>query len=228
MRLDKFLSDCGKGTRSELKNYIKKGAVTVGSAVIKDASFQVAKTDEVFFKGEKVNYEHFVYLMLNKPQGVVSATSDKHYKTVIDLLGDEYKHFNLFPVGRLDIDTEGLLILTNDGNLAHKSLSPKHHVEKTYYIESENPITEKDKEAFSEGVIIDGGYKTLSSKLEIISEYESTLTITEGKYHQVKLMFESRNNKVTFLKRIKFGNITLDNTLKPGEYRPLKPHENAF
>ncbi len=228
MRLDKFLADSALGSRSEIKNVIKKGGVTVNSAVIKDSAFKVSESDSVTYMGQPVTYTPFIYLMMNKPAGVISATEDKEKKTVLSLIDKKYAHYDLFPVGRLDIDTVGLLIISNDGEMAHKALSPKFHVEKTYYVETENEITEDDKKSFIEGVYIAGGTKTLPAKLTILSDKSANLTICEGKFHQVKLMFEARKNKVTYLKRIKFGNITLDETLKEGDYRPLKPDESVF
>lgn len=228
MRLDKFLADSALGSRSEIKNTIKKGGVTVNSVTVKDAGFRVDEKDAITYMGQAVAYTPFIYLMMNKPAGVISATEDKTKKTVLSLIDKKYAHYNLFPVGRLDIDTVGLLILSNDGEMAHKALSPKFHVEKTYYVETEKEITEDDKAAFTEGVYIAGGTKTLPAKLSVLSEKSANLSITEGKFHQVKLMFESRGNKVTYLKRIKFGNLKLDDALKEGEYRPLKPDESIF
>ncbi len=228
MRLDKFLADCALGSRSEIKNAIKKGNVTVNSVIIKDPGFHVDEKDSVTFSGQAVTYSPFIYLMMNKPAGVISATEDKSKKTVLSLIDKKYDHYDLFPVGRLDIDTVGLLIISNDGEMAHKALSPKSHVEKTYYVETETLITEDDKLAFEEGVFIAGGTKTLPAKLSILSEKSAHLTITEGKFHQVKLMFEARGNKVVYLKRIKFGKLMLDKSLKEGEYRPLKPDESIF
>ena len=228
MRLDKFLADCALGSRSELKTVIKKGGVTVNSAVIKDPGFQVSENDAITFSGQAVSYSPYIYIMMNKPKGVVSATEDSRQKTVLSLIDKKYDHYKLFPAGRLDIDTVGLLLITNDGEMAHKALSPKSHVEKTYYVETEKEITNEDKIAFAEGVFIAGGTKTLPAKLEILSDKSAELTICEGKFHQVKLMFESRENKVTYLKRIKFGNLTLDESLKEGEYRLLKDEERVF
>lgn len=228
MRLDKFLADCALGTRSELKTAVKKGYVTVNAVTIKDPGFQVTEKDTVTFSGQAVSYTPYIYIMMNKPSGVISATEDRHQKTVLSLIDKKYAHYDLFPVGRLDIDTVGLLLISNDGEMAHRALSPKSHVEKTYYVETESEITNEDAEAFTEGVYIAGGTKTLPAKLEIISDKSANLTICEGKFHQVKLMFESRGNKVTYLKRIKFGNITLDESLKEGEYRLLKAEESVF
>ncbi len=228
MRLDKFLADCALGSRSELKTAIKKGLVTVNAFTVKDPGTSVTENDSVTYMGQTVSYTPYIYLMMNKPQGVISATEDKNKKTVLSLIDEKYAHYDLFPVGRLDIDTVGLLLISNDGEMAHKALSPKSHVEKTYYVETENKITEDDMAAFSEGVYIKGGTKTLPAKLEILSDNSANLTICEGKFHQVKFMFEARDNKVTYLKRIKFGNLILDESLKEGEYRPLKAGESVF
>lgn len=176
--------------------------------------------------GEKLEYEEFVYLMLNKPSGVVSATYDNKDKTVIDLIKD-YKHLDLFPFGRLDKDSEGLLIISNDGKLAHELLSPKKHVDKKYYVEVLGRVTSEDIESFKNGIMLDGEL-CKSALLEIIKSDDISycyVTISEGKYHQVKRMFESVNKKVTYLKRVTFGNLKLDENLKLGEYRKLTEQE---
>jgi 16S rRNA pseudouridine516 synthase len=229
MRLDKLLSNMGYGTRKEVKILMKKGAVQVNAKPVKDASMHVdAVKDEVTILGEKVVYKEFMYLMMNKPQGVLSATEDKRDKTVIDLLDAEYSIFELFPVGRLDKDTEGFLLLTNDGKLAHNLLSPKKGVPKTYYAHIEGIVTEEDTKRFSEGVILDDGYETKPGQLRIlksadISEIE--LTITEGKYHQVKRMFEAVGKQVVYLKRLSMGPLSLDESLELGSYRELTEEE---
>jgi 16S rRNA pseudouridine516 synthase len=174
-----------------------------------------------------------VYLMLNKPQGVISATEDSRERTVLDLLSDHYKHLDLFPVGRLDKDTEGLLLLTNDGKLAHNLLSPKKHVAKTYYAEVAGLVNEADLILFSSGVTLDDGYVTMPAKLVVLSQGDPLLrkdskielTIMEGKFHQVKRMFLAVDKKVTFLKRISMGHLKLDEYLAPGEYRELTEEE---
>lgn len=227
MRLDKFLADFNIGTRKEVKNYIKKGLVKVNDNLIKDSDFKIDENkDIVFFNDEKLVYEKFVYFMLNKPAGVVSATFDNKDKTVIDLI-KECKHLNLFPFGRLDKDTEGLLIISNDGKLAHDLLSPKKHVDKKYYVEVDGKLTNNDVTKFKEGIKIDDEL-CKPSTLEIIESNDFSkcyVTISEGKYHQIKRMFESVNKKVTYLKRITFGNISLDENLELGEYRKLNEHE---
>ena len=208
---------------------MKKGAVRVNAVPVKDAALHVDTVkDEVTILGEKVVYKEFMYLMMNKPQGVLSATEDKRDQTVIDLLDAEYNIFELFPVGRLDKDTEGFLLLTNDGKLAHNLLSPKKGVPKTYYAHIEGIVTEEDTERFSEGVILDDGYETKPGQLRIlksadISEIE--LTITEGKYHQVKRMFEAVGKQVIYLKRLSMGPLSLDESLALGSYRELTEEE---
>ncbi|SHJ92129.1 pseudouridine synthase [Tepidibacter formicigenes] len=229
MRIDKVLGNLGYGTRSEIKKYCKYGMVVVNGEVIKNNSFHVdPKKDEIIFNGEKVNYREYIYLMLNKPDGYISATYDNVDKTVLDLIDQEYLAFNPFPVGRLDKDTEGLLILTNDGQLSHRVLSPKRHVPKTYYARIHGVVTSDDVDAFKEGLILDDGYKTLPGELEILksdSISEINLTIHEGKFHQVKRMFESVDKKVIYLKRISMGGLKLDENLALGEYRELTEEE---
>ena len=229
MRLDKLLSNMGYGTRKEVKQLMKKGAVRVNAVPVKDAALHVdTEKDEVTILGEKVVYKEFMYLMMNKPQGVLSATEDKRDQTVIDLLDAEYNIFELFPVGRLDKDTEGFLLLTNDGKLAHNLLSPKKGVPKTYYAHIDGVVTEEDTERFLEGVILDDGYETKPGNLRIlksaaISEIE--LTITEGKFHQVKRMFEAVDKTVVYLKRLSMGPLLLDESLSLGSYRELTEEE---
>lgn len=228
-RLDKVLSNMGYGSRKDVKNHIKNGLVKVNNNIIKDNGFKVNPyMDKINFDGEDILYREFIYLMMNKPQGLVSSTDDPLTRTVIDLLSDEYKNFKPFPAGRLDKDTEGLLLITNDGKLAHELLSPKKKVDKMYYVEVDGVVEEEHKEIFKEGITLDDGYKTLSSKLEILESNiisKVNLTIQEGKYHQVKRMFESLSMKVLYLKRISMGSLILDNELQPGEYRELKIEE---
>lgn len=229
MRLDKLLSNMGFGTRKEVKILMKKGSVRVNEVAVKDAALHVDTVkDEVTVLGQKVVYKEFMYLMMNKPQGVLSATEDKRDQTVIDLLDEEYNIFEMFPVGRLDKDTEGFLLLTNDGKLAHNLLSPKKGVPKTYYAHIEGIVTEEDTKQFSEGVTLDDDYETKPGQLRIlksadISEIE--LTITEGKYHQVKRMFEAVGKQVVYLKRLSMGPLSLDETLALGSYRELTEEE---
>ena len=229
MRLDKLLSNMGYGSRKEVKILLKSKAVEVNGLVAKDVSMHVdTDTDEVLVVGEKVVYTEFIYLMMNKPPGVISATEDKHDKTVIDLLDPLSQHFKPFPVGRLDKDTEGLLILTNDGHLTHQLLSPKKHVPKLYFAVIEGRVTEDDVMKFKEGVTLDDGYFTKPGELTILSSgdvSEIELSIMEGKFHQVKRMFGSVGKKVTYLKRIRMGSLQLDETLELGDYRHLTEDE---
>lgn len=233
-RLDKLLAHSGFGTRSAIKLLVKRGSVTVNGERVKDSGMQVHPAkDEIAVDGERVDYRKFVYLMLNKPQGVVSATEDLRDRTVLDLIGTEYGHFDLFPVGRLDKDTEGLLLLTNDGKLAHELLSPRKHVPKTYYAEVEGAVDQRDRDAFRKGVKLDDGYVTMPAELTVLAPGEPALerpskielTIMEGKFHQVKRMFEAVGKKVVFLKRMKMGSLLLDESLPAGAYRELSEEE---
>lgn len=229
MRLDKLLSNMGYGSRKETKLLLKSKSVEVNGILAKDVSMHVnPEKDEILVLGEKVVYTEFIYLMMNKPPGVISATEDKKDPTVIDLLDSSDQHFQPFPVGRLDKDTEGLLLITNDGHLTHQLLSPKKHVPKLYFAEIEGRVTEEDIEKFKEGVILDDGYFTKPGILTIIRSDETSeieLTITEGKFHQVKRMFESVGKRVIYLKRMKMGTLSLDEHLELGEYRPLTEEE---
>ncbi|MFF5994205.1 pseudouridine synthase [Lysinibacillus sp. KU-BSD001] len=229
MRLDKLLANMGYGSRKEVKQLLKEKAVTIDGAIVKDAAMKVdPETQDVSVYGERVVYTEFIYLMMNKPPGVISATEDRYDETVIDLLDPLAQHFKPFPVGRLDKDTEGLLLITNDGNLAHNLLSPKKHVPKTYYATIEGVVTEADIEAFRKGVELDDGYVTKPGELVILASdaiSEIELTIQEGKFHQVKRMFESVGKKVTYLKRLSMGSLVLDETLELGDYRELTEEE---
>lgn len=224
MRLDKYLADMNIGTRSEVKELIRRKKVTVNGVLVSDPGLQVTESDDVIVNGEPVNYEEYRYFMLNKPTGVVSATEDNLDKTVIDLLQGENTK-GLFPVGRLDKDTEGLLLITNDGDLSHRMLSPKKHVEKCYYVELEYPITKEDIKELVAGVDIGDDELTHPAKVEAITTTSIYLTITEGRFHQVKRMMKAVNNEVTYLKRVSFGPLELDNNLEPGSYRRLDDGE---
>ncbi|MCJ0055083.1 rRNA pseudouridine synthase [Clostridioides difficile] len=228
-RIDKILSNLGYGSRSEIKKYCKQGSVVVNGSEVSNPGTQVdTENDEILFNGEEVIYREYLYLMMNKPAGYISATTDKYDPTVLDLIDLSYLVFEPFPVGRLDKDTEGLLVLTNDGKLSHRVLSPKKHVPKTYYAKIDGVVTEEDVEAFLEGVVLDDGYKTMPSQLNILKsddESEIELTIHEGKFHQVKRMFESVGKKVVYLKRLSMGNLKLDESLELGEYRELTDEE---
>jgi len=229
MRVDKLLSNVGVASRAELKKYCKQGLISVNGKVINNPGVQVdSENDDVRFNGEKIVYREFVYIMLNKPDGYISATFDKYDPIVLDLIDQSYLVFEPFPVGRLDKDTEGLLVLTNDGQLAHRVLSPKKHVPKTYYAKIQGKVTEEDILAFEKGVILDDGYETMPSQMKILKSddmSEIELTIHEGKFHQVKRMFESVGKKVVYLKRLSMGKLKLDESLKLGEYRELTEEE---
>ncbi len=226
MRLDKFLSNSGKGSRKDIKQLLKSGSVSVNGTIITDPARHIDEyNDSICIDGSPVLYQKYVYLMLNKPQGYVSAVYDKHLPVVTELVDSKYSHFDVFPVGRLDIDTEGLLILTNDGALTHRVLSPKSHVNKTYYVKTLLPLKESDVTAFLDGVVLDDGYKTMSASLEITDTNECNLTIQEGKFHQVKRMMEAVGNKVVYLKRIKMGALKLDERLPLGKIRELNENE---
>jgi 16S rRNA pseudouridine516 synthase len=229
MRIDKLLANIGYGSRKEVKQLLKTGSVIVNGTTLKDAKEHVdPDKDQISVNGEIVEYKEFVYLMMNKPPGVLSATEDARQETVLDILEPEDAVFNPFPVGRLDKDTEGLLLLTNDGQLAHRLLSPKKHVQKTYFAVIDGEVTEEDVKAFAQGVTLDDGYLTKPGELHILKSgirSDIELTITEGKFHQVKRMFESVGKRVVYLKRISMGNLKLDEDLELGEYRELTEEE---
>ncbi|MCM3767141.1 pseudouridine synthase [Neobacillus niacini] len=229
MRIDKLLANLGYGSRKEVKQLLKSGAVKVEDAVVKDAKQHVdPNTQTVTLNGEAIQYKEYIYLMMNKPPGVISATEDHHDETVIDLLELEDQVYEPFPVGRLDKDTEGLLLITNDGQLAHRLLSPKKHVPKTYFAVIDREVTEEDVEAFAKGVVLDDGYHTKPGELKIIKSgirSDIELTITEGKFHQVKRMFEAVGKRVVYLQRMSMGPLKLDETLELGEYRELTDEE---
>lgn len=232
MRIDKLLANMGYGSRKEVKQLLKKGGVLQNDMAIKDGKKQVdPEVDNITVFGEQVVYKPFVYFMLYKPAGVITATEDSRESTVIDLLEPDDLILEPFPVGRLDKDTEGLLLITNDGKLAHQLLSPKKDVGKTYYAIIEGEVTEADTRAFSHGVILDDGYQTKPAQLTILksdSQSEIYVTITEGKFHQVKRMFEAVDKYVTYLKRISMGDWQLDDKLEKGEYRELSEEELSY
>ncbi len=220
MRLDKYLSEAGSGSRSEVKKIISKGLVTINDIIIKEAKTNVTETDIIKVSGNLVTYDQFVYYMLNKPQGVISASKDEIDKTTRDLI-IEYTKDDLFNVGRLDKDTEGIILLTNDGLLSHQLLSPKYHVDKMYLVQFRGQFLESYKSQFESGLVLKDGSICLPAKLTLLSNDEALLTLKEGKYHQVKRMFGSLNMRVTNLKRITFGPLKLDPSLQPGQYRKL-------
>lgn len=226
MRLDKFLCEMNIGTRSQVKDYIRAGQITVNDMIIKKADLKISESDDrICYQGRLLCYRPFVYYMLNKPRGVVSATTDNSSKTVIDLLSTEDKREDIFPAGRLDKDTEGFLLLTNDGGLSHRLLSPKHHVDKTYFVTIKHALDPRHISVLEHGVDIGEAKLTLPARVDVIDDFHILLTIQEGKFHQVKRMLQAVNNEVLALKRITFAGLTLDESLKPGEYRPLSEEE---
>lgn len=228
IRLDKLLCEMGLGTRSIIKTEIKKGYVTVNNAVVKRPETKIdTDKDNVLYKGSEIKYSQYEYYMFHKPAGCVSATHDNREKTVMDYFVETRKE-GFFPVGRLDKDTEGLLIITNDGTLAHNLLSPAKHVNKTYYAEIDGNVTEETVRKFEEGLDIGDDKPTLPAHLKIItSECKSTIevTITEGRYHQIKRMFAAVGCRVTYLKRLSMDAVTLDEELAPGKYRKMSEEE---
>ena len=232
-RIDKILSNLGYGTRKDLKKIVKNGMVQVNGITIKDSAMKVdPEKDKIVINGEEIFYREFIYLMMNKPAGVISATFDNKDETLIDLLEVEHQVFEPFPVGRLDKDTVGLLLLTNDGDLNHRLISPKWKVDKVYFAKIDQKVTEEDIEKFKHGITLDDGYRCKEAILEIQKASEEgseiVLTIQEGKFHQVKRMFEAVGKKVTYLKRIEFGTLPLDEDLEEGEYRELTEEEIAI
>ncbi len=232
MRLDKFLSDMGVGSRSELKRSIRKGLVMVNGQVEKDPGADVDASAEISFDGSPILYQSFEYYMMNKPAGVISASEDRRQKTVLDLM-DSRKRKDLFPAGRLDRDTEGLLLITNDGQLAHRLLSPKHHVDKCYFVRVTGSLDDADVQRFATGIQYDETLTAMPAKLRILesgSEFSTAETIIqEGKFHQIKKMFAALGNgrEVVYLKRLSMGPLKLDPALAPGEYRALTEEELA-
>ena len=229
-RLDKVLANSGYGSRKDVKKLIKSGLIEVDGEKIKSSNIQVdINENKITIKGEPLIYKKYIYLMMNKPDGVVSATFDNFDETVVDLLEEYHASFNPFPVGRLDKDTVGLLILTNDGELNHRMISPKWHVDKVYYAEINKDVDDDDIKAFEEGIEIDDGYKCMPAKLSILSAdcngSRVMVTIQEGKFHQVKRMFLARNKEVVYLKRVSFGPIQLDESIEEGAYRELTEEE---
>ena len=231
MRLDKFLVEMGIGSRSQVKQYVKKGAITINGVPARSSDIKIDENnDTIIYNGKALNYSRYRYFLLNKPAGCVSATSDNLHRTVLDLLEGENTR-DLAPVGRLDIDTEGLLLITNDGALSHRLLSPAHHVPKTYYAEIDGYVTDETAAHFRCGVDIGDDKKTLPANLEILSADMETcrstveLTITEGRFHQVKRMFQAEGMSVTYLRRISMGALRLDESLATGHYRALTDDE---
>lgn len=234
MRLDKYLGNSGVGTRKEIKEFLKKRKIKVNDKIVIDGSIKIKEYEDIIkYEDNIVEYKPFVYIMLNKPSGVISATEDKKYKTVIDILDNNYRTYDIFPVGRLDIDTEGLLLLTNDGQLSHNLLSPNKHVDKKYYVELKTEITAEMIEKLENGIKLEENFITKNAKIEVMKDEKNIekdlkkvfITITEGKFHQVKRMFKAVNNEVLYLKRVQMGNLKLDKKLSLGEYRELTENE---
>ncbi len=230
LRIDKLLSNMGYGSRSEIKKFAKQALISLNGKVEKDCSKIIDPSiDQLCFDGDAVLYKKYIYLLMNKPAGVISATFDNLHKTVIDLLPEKYRSYDVFPVGRLDKDTEGFLILTNDGSLAHNLLSPKKHVDKEYYAEVDGELTSNDVHQFQRGILLNDGYKTLPADLTILQADPirslCRITVREGKFHQVKRMFLSIGKPVLYLKRIRMGQLMLDPSLELGETRELSEEE---
>jgi len=225
-RLDKIVANMGYGTRKEVKKFIKDGLISINGEIVTDNKTKLDPyNNEILFNGQNINYREYIYLMMNKPQGFVSSTDDPISRTVIDILEYQHQIFEPFPVGRLDKDTEGLLLITNDGKLAHNLLSPNKEVNKIYYAEVNSRVEDRHIDKFREGVtFLDDGYKTKPGDLEIIESGDNSkvyVTIQEGKFHQVKRMFEAIGMTVTYLKRLQMGSLELDEDLELGEYREL-------
>lgn len=225
IRLDKFLAHAGLGTRKEVKQLIRSKRIKVNDQLVRNDDLKIdEKQDVVMLDDEPISYEQTIYMMLNKPAGVISATFDEKQATVMDCF-DEFIPLDAFPVGRLDIDTEGLLLITNDGALAHELLAPKKHVDKVYYVKLKEMITDEGIEALKEGIQINEEECCAPASVNKLSEYEIELTIHEGKFHQVKRMMHAIDNEVIYLKRLRMGTLQLDESLKCGEYRPLTQEE---
>jgi 16S rRNA pseudouridine516 synthase len=230
VRIDKFISECGIASRKEAARAAKAGLVSVDGKAVRDLSAHIdPEVQTVTFCGREITYRRFTYVMLNKPEGYVSATEDSKLPVVTELLSPELRKMELFPVGRLDRDTVGLMILTNDGNLAHSVLSPKKHVAKEYRFECDEPMVKGAEELFKSGVTLADGYECKSAEL-LLDEHRlgGIITLTEGKYHQIKRMVASTSNRVTFLERISFAGISLDRGLARGEWRYLSDEEVAL
>ncbi|WAM32954.1 pseudouridine synthase [Caldicellulosiruptor morganii] len=222
MRLDRFLAHSGFGTRSEVKRLIKEGFVKVNGEEAKSPNLKIDESRDIVQVGEEiVRLQKWVYIMMNKPRGYVCSNNDPFSPTVFSLIPETLKYRNLHTVGRLDKDAEGLLIITNNGEYTHRVISPRKHIEKEYIVRLERELCEEKIKVFEDGIVLDDGYKTLPAKYTIIDDFTVSLTIHEGKYHQIKRMFESIGNKVVYLKRIRIGKLRLDENLKPGKYKVL-------
>ena len=225
-RIDKIFASCGVLTRSECQTAVKRKKITVNGEIVKSPSQKAdIEKDEILYENNVVELKKFVYIMLNKPNGVVSASEDGNCKTVVDILPESYKRKGLFPCGRLDKDTVGLVIITNDGVSSHKRLAPKTHAEKVYYFETADPVSSEDVIKISNGVLLKDGYTTKPSKVKLLTDNSGEITLIEGKYHEIKRIFGSLGNKITYLKRISFAGILLDENLNEGEARYLTKEE---
>lgn len=232
-RLDKILANLGFGSRSEVRKLILSGKVKVGSETVKDPSFHAEEGSQIFFEDAPVDRKEFHYFIMNKPSGFITATEDRRERTVMEIFPERIRRMKLFPVGRLDKDTEGLLLFTDDGDLAHRMISPKNMVEKVYYAVIEGSLDTEKIQEFETGLVLEEGFVTMPAKLRIISEKENgaetEVTVFEGKFHQVKRMFEAVGCRVTYLKRIQFGSLVLDETqLQAGKYRELSLEEESL
>ncbi len=229
LRLDKILADMGVGSRREIKALIRNGRVAVNGDVAVSGDIKLeAEKARISVDGVTVEYKQFRYVMLNKPAGYVCASEDRRERTVMELLDAQLRRQGLFSVGRLDKDTEGLLILTNDGDYAHRVISPKSNISKRYYAKVEGILDKSDSEKMREGLVLADGTKCLPAELEILSENECVISVSEGKYHQVKRMLASRGKRVLYLKRLSIGGLSLDEKLDPGRWRDLAEEEIAL
>lgn len=225
IRLDKLLAHSNYGTRKEVKELIRKGFVSINDEPVFDDDIKVdTEKDEITLADAKIEYEQYRYLVLNKPEGYISATYDERYPTVLDLIPANIAR-GMFPVGRLDIDTTGLLLITNDGKLAHELLSPKHHVKKEYQVKYEGILVKDVVERFAKGININDEYITMPAEIRLLDNQEAIVTLEEGKYHQVKRMIKACGGEVIALKRIKFGNLILDEKIPEGEYKEIRKEE---
>ena len=227
MRIDRFLGLSGCCSRADAKRAIRGKCVTVNGVAVKSADMKIDPlTDEIYYCGKRVIYREYNYIMMNKPEGVVSATDDGRDKTVIDLLPDGVRNDRMFPCGRLDKNTLGLILITDNGELAHELLSPKSHVSKKYRFKADHPLTKEEADSFENGLVLEDGYETLPAKIELEGDgSEGVITLIEGKYHQIKRMLISLENKITYLERITFGPLVLDENLQRGEWRYLTDEE---
>lgn len=226
IRLDKFFTETGTLTRKEADKAIKRGEVTVDGKVFKKPDLKIDEEKvKVEFNGQEIKFQKYVYIMLNKPQGVVSATEDKKQKTVLDLIPEKYQKMGLFPCGRLDKDTLGLMLLTNDGKTAHNLLAPKKHVAKVYFFECADELTKHNEHLIEAGIELKDGYKTKPCRIHLKEKTKGFIQLTEGKYHEIKRMFGAVGNKITFLERVNFGPLELDESLQRGQWRELTEDE---